>query len=77
MRAARFSSGNQIDAHAVLAIAAIISLGRLMSSCASKGDLADEALWTVTCPASCVDGMPQPNRWAARTPGRKPGRPGR
>jgi hypothetical protein len=53
------------------------SLGRVMPPCAPHGDLTDEALWTVTCPACRVDGMPQPNRWSARTPLRKRGRPGR
>ena len=53
------------------------SLGRVMPPCAPHGDLTDEALWTVACPACRVDGMPQPNRWSARTPLRKWGRPGR
>ena len=46
-------------------------LGRVMPPCAPHGDLTDEALWTVTCPACRVDGVPQPNRWSARTPLRK------
>ena len=46
-------------------------------SCLLDRDLTDEALWTVSCPACRVDGMPQPNRWSARTPGRKHRRPGR
>ena len=51
--------------------------GSVMPPCALNRDLTDEALWTVSCPACRVDGMPQPNRWSARTPGRKHRRPGR
>ena len=53
------------------------SLGSVMPPCALYRDLTDEALWTVSRPACRVDGMPQPNRWSARTPGRKHRRPGR